>query len=124
MSSTCFFRVDSSNHLCSIVEGLLSLESSLSESRPTWLPVIPWQITLVCLLTQTLGTVEKQDLSSLVIMKISNYYNSILLININNLYLNQQNTISPLREDREIKQYSSSQPQDYIFSTCHEYIGN
>jgi hypothetical protein len=85
MCGTCFFRIDSSNHLCSVVKGLLSLESSLSDDRPTWLPVIPWQITLVCLLTQTLGAVEKQDLSSLVIMKISNYYNSILLININNL---------------------------------------
>lgn len=28
----------------------------------TWLPVMPWQMTLVYLLTQTLGVVEKTNL--------------------------------------------------------------
>lgn len=68
MGGSCLFGVDSSDHLGAVVECLLGLESSLSGQRSTWLPVMPWQMTLVCLLTQTLGAVEKQDLSSLVIM--------------------------------------------------------
>lgn len=57
MCGSSLLGVDSTNHLCSIVERLLSLEGSLDRRSVTWLPVIPWHMTLVYLLTQTLGTV-------------------------------------------------------------------
>jgi hypothetical protein len=57
MSGSCLLGIDSSDHLRAVVEGLLGLEGALRDGRGTWLPVIPWQMTLVCLLTQTLGAV-------------------------------------------------------------------
>ena len=46
----CLLGVDSSDHLGVVVEGLLGLEGSLGRIMGTWLPVIPWQMTLVFLL--------------------------------------------------------------------------
>ena len=65
MSGSCFFGVDSADHLCVIIECLLGLEGALGEVGVTWLPVMPWQMTLVCLLTHTLGAVEKRLLQTL-----------------------------------------------------------
>ena len=69
MSGSSFFRVDATDHLGFVFEGLLGLEGALDEGRGTWLPVIPWQMTLVCLLTQTLGTVENRFLHTLLSIK-------------------------------------------------------
>ena len=69
VSGACFFGIDTSNHLGVIVECLLSLEGSLNKRDDTWLPVIPWQMTLVCLLTQTLAPVEKRFLQTLLSIK-------------------------------------------------------
>ena len=69
MGGSCFFGVDTSNHFSMVVECLLSLEGSLSGMMDTWLPVIPWQMTLVFLLTQTLAPVEKKFLQTLLIIK-------------------------------------------------------
>lgn len=65
MSASCLFGVDTADHLGVIIEGLLGLEGALGEMGSTWLPVMPWQMTLVCLLTQTLGAVEKRLLQTL-----------------------------------------------------------
>lgn len=65
MGGSCLFGVDSSDHLCFVVEGLLCLVGALDEGRCTWLPVMPWQMTLVCLLTHTLGAVENRLLHTL-----------------------------------------------------------
>ena len=65
----CFLGVDSSHHLGVVVEGLLGLEGSLSRTSGTWLPVMPWQMTLVFLLTQTLAPVEKKLLHTLLSIK-------------------------------------------------------
>lgn len=62
MLGSCFFGVDSSDHLSLVVECLLSLEAALGDAIVTWLPVIPWQMTLVCLLTQTYGAVEVENM--------------------------------------------------------------
>jgi hypothetical protein len=62
MFGSCLFGVNSSDHLCFVIECLLSLEAALGEFRSTWLPVIPWQMTLVCLLTQTLGAVDVENM--------------------------------------------------------------
>jgi len=66
---SCFLGVDSSDHLGVVVEGLLSLEGSLSGGSGTWLPVMPWQMTLVFLFTQTLAPVEKRFLQTLLSIK-------------------------------------------------------
>ena len=68
MSRSGFLRVDSADHLSAVVKSLLGLEGALDELKGTWLPVTPWQMTLVCLLTQTLGAVEKQDFRNLLSM--------------------------------------------------------
>jgi hypothetical protein len=65
VSGAGFLWVDSSDHLRAVVKGLLSLEGSLNGASSTWLPVIPWQMTLVYLLTQTLGAVLNMLLKTL-----------------------------------------------------------
>jgi hypothetical protein len=59
-----------------ILEGLLGLVGALRGRRGTWLPVMPWQMTLVYLLIQTLGVVELNILArvllSIMVNKISN----------------------------------------------------
>ncbi len=57
MGGSCLLGIDATDHLSVIFEGLLGLVGSLDERGDTWLPVMPWQMTLVCLLTQTLGAV-------------------------------------------------------------------
>ncbi len=74
MGGSCLFRIDTSHHLGVIVESLLGLESSLDERISTWLPVIPWQITLVFLLTHTLGVVLNIDVITLENMIDVNIY--------------------------------------------------
>ena len=69
MGLACLLGVDSSDHLGVVVEGLLGLEGSLGRIMGTWLPVIPWQMTLVFLLTQTLAPVEKKLLHALLSIK-------------------------------------------------------
>jgi uncharacterized membrane protein YeaQ/YmgE (transglycosylase-associated protein family) len=59
-----------------VFEGLLGLVGALSGEGGTWLPVMPWQMTLVYLFTQTLGAVVLNNLErvllSIMVNKISN----------------------------------------------------
>lgn len=66
MSGSSFLGIDSSDHLRLVIQRLLRLEGSLRGGSNTWLPVIPWQMTLVCLLTQTLGAVLNMRENTLV----------------------------------------------------------
>jgi hypothetical protein len=80
-----FFGVDAADHFGMVVQCLLGLEGALGEGGVTWLPVIPWQMTLVCLLTQTLGTVEKKFFTTLLNMtnkiSVSRHINSHIFNN-------------------------------------------
>jgi hypothetical protein len=55
---------DAAHHLGAVLEGLLGLEGALSQIGGTWLPVMPWQITLVCLFTHTYGLLFEKVRSS------------------------------------------------------------
>ena len=70
MGASGLLGVDSADHLGVVFEGLLGLVGALGGEGSTWLPVMPWQMTLVCLFTQTLGVVLNMRVKTLLSMDL------------------------------------------------------